>query len=728
MASMWQKVIVLLAWAVMHLAFGDRIRITPVEQVIKLLTDMKAEVAKTGAAEGKTYAQFACFCQDATMETSKSIMKEKDNVHTFAAGFEEKSAEVTTKQNELKKEIDKKVRLEGELKDTKSSLAKGTADYDEKDADLSKAISSLERAIKTLESSQPSAGLVSIGQSIKKSLALAEALKLVDEGPTWSSVTALLQQGSGVDPSDPEYKFHSQGIIDILKKLEAEFTGKKADADSEWAKTKSNLENTIDSLTKELELNGKIRDSLKIDIDNKIFEAAHLRAQLLVASAQLQDDESYMRKTTEMCEARAKDWDQRTQMRAGELDALAKALEIMTDRVKAADESANKRALMLVQGRVQLPAQKSSNHSSVQPDNASVRAYASNVTVANATPKQDIAIKNKLVSFLQQHAIKTTGKGRTELALDVLRKESSRIHSVALSMLVMHVAADPFAKVKTMIQNLIERLIEEATQEATKKGFCDKALADAEQERDFQFAEVKKLSASVQTLEAKKGALELEIDDLKDSVASLDSALTEAVKVRADDKQDNLGTIKTAKEGLKAVQEAITVLQDFYRQAARAKVLLQKRDAPVPGFSGAYKGNQAGSKGVIGLLEVIKSDFERTIKTTSQAEEEDSTEHAEFAADTSSQISRKSLKKQLDDEDLAKTNDNLASDKADMKSHMDLVDQALKELQKHQHMCVDHGQTYEERKKKREEEMAALKKALCQLDTNGVEKSCGLSE
>lgn len=694
---------------------------------------MKTEAEAEGEKEAKTYANFTCFCQDKTMSISKSIMKGKDSCHEYAAGFEEKSADITQKQDELKNEITKKVNLEAEKKARELSLVEDTATYEAADADLTKAISLLQRAIKTLESSQPTASLFSVGQSVKKSLALAEALQLVDAGAKWSS---LLQLSSGVDPSDPEYKFHSSGIVTVLKKLLEDFKTKKADTDAEWAKKKKGHEDTIAKLGDELELNAKVRDTLKEDIDKMISEAADLRGKLVEATVQMQDDEAYMKELTEMCESRARDWDQRTTTRAGELAALSKAIEIMTDKVKDNDEIANKRVLLLLQHQAQSPpVQQKANRSLTLSHVAKVKANKSETTLVksnnsavNSTQPQ--LTTGKAMSFFQSSAVRSHSQERSQQALEVLRREGNRIHSFALSALAMRIAADPFAKVKTLIQNLIERLIEEATQEATKKGFCDKALADGEQERDFRYAEVKQLSAVLQTLEAKKESLNLEIDDLTDSLETLDSAMKEATDNRAADKKDNLRTMQAAKDGLKAVTEAMNVLKDFYRQAARAKVLLQGRATPLQadtkgaGFSGAYKGNQAGSKGIIGLLEVIKSDFERTIKTSSQSEEKAATEHAKFSQTTASDITSKTTKKECDVEDLAKTKSTIASKMEDMKTNMDLMDEALKGMQKHQSMCVDHGQTYADRKAKREEEMAALKKALCALDSEGVEDGC----
>lgn len=56
---------------------------------------------------------------------------------------------------------------------------------------------------------------------------------------------------------------------------------------------------------------------------------------------------------------------------------------------------------------------------------------------------------------------------------------------------------------------------------------------------------------------------------------------------------------------------------------------------------------------------------------------------------------------------------------------MDLLKSALQELEELNPVCVDMTMPYEERVAKRDEEMAALKKALCILDTESVEEECG---
>jgi len=302
------------------------------------------------------------------------------------------------------------------------------------------------------------------------------------------------------------------------------------------------------------------------------------------------------------------------------------------------------------------------------------------------------------------------------------------LKSVALSSLALHLGDDPFTKVKGLIQALIERLLKEATAEATKKGFCDTELGKATKERDYRLADTKALDTEAQALEIKEAELKEEMELLSSALETLHSDLDTATTLRGEEKEDNAKTLKQAKEGLEAVTEAVKILKVFYKQAAKAKVLLQAspvdEDTAGAGFSGAYKGKQEKSTGIIGMLEVIASDFERTIRTTEAAEKKAQEEFVEFDRVSKADISGKDTKKTLDGEDLVTTQNTLAQKLEDLESNQKLLDSALLRLEDLKPTCIDLTMPYEERVAKREEEIAALKRALCILDTEGVETSC----
>merc|ERR1719409_1709748 len=106
----------------------------------------------------------------------------------------------------------------------------------------------------------------------------------------------------------------------------------------------------------------------------------------------------------------------------------------------------------------------------------------------------------------------------------LLRKQGVALHSSMLTSLASQIASDPFAKIKKLIQELIERLLQEAANEGNQKGFCDKALGDAEQKRDMNAEKLEALNAEMAELEARRDTLEEELATLTTEIAELTKA------------------------------------------------------------------------------------------------------------------------------------------------------------------------------------------------------------
>merc|ERR1719330_1464418 len=188
-------------------------------------------------------------------------------------------------------------------------------------------------------------------------------------------------------------------------------------------------------------------------------------------------------------------------------------------------------------------------------------------------------------------------------AAEYLRHRAREIESRVLAAVAQRAAADPFAKVKKMIKDLLVRLMEEANEEAEHKGWCDKELATNEQTRKEKTDAVESLHAQKDELEASIAKLTEDIKNLNQAVFELTEAMAKATKIRGEEKEENLATIKDAKEAQTAVAQALTVLKEFYEKAGEATAFVQQRpDAPEI-FDSPYKGMQAENGGVIGMLE-----------------------------------------------------------------------------------------------------------------------------
>jgi hypothetical protein len=303
--------------------------------------------------------------------------------------------------------------------------------------------------------------------------------------------------------------------------------------------------------------------------------------------------------------------------------------------------------------------------------------------------------------MVHKHSSPDVSDGGRQMVISLLKGKGQQMKSSLLVALATRIAADPFAKVKKLIQELIERLLTEATEEADQKGWCDKALADAKQKRDYAADEVADLNTKMAKLEALQEKLGLELKELHEKIAELIKARAEAEKNRSEEKAENQNTVTEAKEGLRAIDFALDILTKFYKTAAKAEVDLSLAqgpldDAPDAGFKigEAYQGAQAEKGGIIGMMEVIRSDFERTIKETKKAEKEAEQDHLEFMTETGKDLAEKevAVKETQKYKDDADANFNDAEE--EMSSQTKILVTSIKELMELQPVCIDTGMSY----------------------------------
>merc|ERR1711972_282504 len=367
-------------------------------------------------------------------------------------------------------------------------------------------------------------------------------------------------------------------------------------------------------------------------------------------------DVKYLADLTATCEQKASDFESRQQLRADEIVAIEKAIEIISSN--AVSGNAEKHLPTLLQSTGSL---------------AQLRADLS------------VQAQARVAQYLSSRA--------------------KQLNSRVLSALASRVADDPFKKVKKMIKELIVRLMEEANEEAEHKGWCDTELSTNEQTRKEKTEAVEMLHAEIDQLEASIAKLTEDIADL-----------TKATKLRTEEKSKNTETIQDSEEAQTAVAQALTVLKEFYAKAAEATALLQQPEI----FDSPYKGMQSENGGVVGMLEVIESDFARLESDTKAAEAAAQKEYDIFMTDSkvdkaekTTDIEHKTAKKQ--DETQA-----LTVKKEDLEGTQKELDAALAYFDKLKPSCVDAGVSYEDRVARRKEEIESLQEALKMLNGEDI--------
>merc|ERR1711956_76420 len=300
-------------------------------------------------------------------------------------------------------------------------------------------------------------------------------------------------------------------------------------------------------------------------------------------------------------------------------------------------------------------------------------------------------------------------------------------HSAALAQLASRVAAvlqygsengeDPFVKVKGLIQDMIAKLEEEGQAEASEKAYCEKQVAKTKAKKEELDDDIAKLTVKIDQASSKSARLKEEVGELESELAALSKMQAEMDKIRSETHADYLTAKADLTLGLEGVRKALSVLGEYYGGAAllqggaQFSVMMQQPAMP------ATHGKATGAgQGIINILEVCESDFAENLAKEETEEDDAQTEYDKMTQENK-------VMKTLKDQDvkyktqeikaLGKALTELSADKESADTEHAAV---MEYYGKIKERCIAKPETYEERKKRREAEIAGLKEALSILE------------
>merc|ERR1719261_353252 len=502
---------------------------------------------------------------------------------------------------------------------------------------------------------------------------------VITEPMTSKELVQSLLEENAVQPQ-PEVKAFegsSGGILKTMEDMEGDLSKSREKAEYEESDERHAYDMEQDELTHSIEVDDDRATDKTVKKSEKLNIEAHDHEDVVSLSKQKAEDEKYLAELLAQCQSKSDDFESRAQLRQEELDALQEAIDIIAS--KSVSGAADKHLPALVQSR-------------------SFALRASAQTKAKAT----------VVRALQMAAKRTQSKQLARLAARVME-------------------TGPFDRIIGMIKDMIAKLTETAGEEADHKEFCDGELKENKQTRDSKTSDVNSLTATKERLEAEIAKLTEERAALSDAIAELDAAMSEATSIRQKESNENTDAIKDAKEAQEAVKAALGVLEGFYAKAAKATSFTQargpKHDKEAPeSFTEPYKG-MGGGKGVIGMLEVILSDFVRLDQETSSEEAAAAAAFEEFSSTSNADKDAKTDELETKRKQKVAAEADLAQTMRDLKSTQKELNAALKYFDKLKPSCLDAGVDFAERTARREEEIASLKDALKILGEEALEPS-----
>merc|ERR1719324_1899783 len=628
--------------------------VTPVQKVLEMMTEMKAKGEKMMDEEQKTMRAYTEWVDDESTQLGFEIKTGKSDIEKLTAEAVKADSDVAELGSAIGKLEGDLSQLEAEKKEATDLRNEQHAEYSKISTDYAESVDALERAIQTMESKN---------YNVPEAEALLQKMAISKPGMQ-RVLAAFIQEGQHGEvarggPAVNAYEFQSGGIISLLEKFLKKFQGELEEVETEESNQAKNfdleminLSNTIDYLKKEIEEKSVLKAK-------RSKESAQAKANLASTKKELAEDEKTLADMTATFAAKSDQFKANQEVRKAELEAIGKAIEIISDPSVAG-------------------------------------SYGEHVNMAQMK-----------TSFLQLRSARSRVSSRQRV-VSFLEKKAALLSSVALKTLAKQVESNPFDKVVQMIKDLVEKLKEEAKAEAEHKAWCDEQLHDNKIKREKKTAKVNKLTATIEALAEDIDTMTKKIATLKEEQAELTLAMSKATTQRDKEKATNTDTMKDAAAGEEATKAALVVLKEFY--ASQSSFLQQ-----VPEMA-AYKGMQSAKGGVVGMLEVIVTDFARLFADTKASETAAQTEYDGFMSDA--KASKKSkhdleFKTKLEKDQAEFEKSEITKD---LESTQEELDKALDYQQYLKPVCLEVHVSYEERVARRKEEIEALKEAYDILD------------
>jgi len=587
--------------------------LSPVTRVVELLKGLAQQTEKEGKIEEGMYEDYVCW--------GKSIINQKtasnaaansriDELEAYIADLDSGRVELTSERADLEKEI---AELMSDMESATAMRKKENADFAEAEDEMTKAVTALKSAIDTLgeatkdhkegvllavrarlSGAAKNGGMAELAQhqaSLKQAVDLGERFLAKADATFLRRV--LLGDVPKVDMKKLNrkatfkmaYKARSFKIQDVLQKMHQTFStnlddavNTEADALAEYNKLTKSKGDQLDAAREALSkqegeggANGMSRQDSQDEVD--------------ALKEQVRDDIKFIGETEEALKQKKASWATRSDLRAGELAAISKAISILHN------------------------------------DDA-----------------RDLFKKSFGSQFLQ--VAQTAHKAMAQRAQAALRDAARRSGDKRLALL----AAAPIESVKGRFDPIIESIDKMIVQlqKDEDKDLGIKQTCESDRMEDTKNAidtsrEIDEMTDLITKLTAEIAQCEEDIAQLAADIKSTQDALAKA-KTMNDDrhaewKQTDLDDAAAAR----TVESAKNVLEGFYKE--KGLTLLQKGgpvtgmeagDAPPPPpstWDGDYGGKTGESQGIIAIMEMV---YEDIVKDRRTADADDSASENEF--------------------------------------------------------------------------------------------------
>lgn len=629
--------------------------VSPIGKAIQMLGDLQAKLLLEGEDSQKVYNEFAEWCEESSANLQHDIKNGKSEIMDLTAAVDKEVATVGALNAKVEQLSGDLAADEADLKAAAEVRNKEHEAFLAEEKELAEVVDTLKHAVGILErESKGGASLVQLSgvKSLVQAMSSLVQASMLSTAEADTLQSFLQSQSSDEDgePGAPEAAAYEGHSGNIIETIS-------------------------DLLDKAEEQLDAARQKEATDLHAFQMTEQALKSQLKLGAKEL-DEAKIGISVAEEKKATS----------AGDLQVTQKDL--------STDES----ALSELHHECMTKAQDFETQTKVQGEELNALAAAKKVLQETTGEAASLSYGDEAASLLQTSARAGPADFKVaHLLRDLARRQGSR----ALALLAQKVGAaaqasarsgtDGFDKIKALIQDMIERLQQEAEADATKKVYCDKELAETNSKKDDKTTEIEKLSTQIDQMTTHSAKLKGEVAELQKALSALSTSKAQLDKMRGEDNALYKKNKAELEQGLNGVQMALKVLNEYY---------------------GGKPSNDGSSSGIIGLIEVVESDFSKglaemtAVEETAQRSYETEMKEIEIERVTKEQdVSYKTKESAELDKSAVETK----TDRTSSQAELDAVAEYLKKVEGE---CIAKAETFEERTQRAHAELSGLKEAL----------------
>jgi len=628
----------------------------PIAGVISLLEKLEVETKQEGEAEAATFQKFQYWCKRSTRRLTRAMKKEKKLVGTLATKIEGLTADIETHGEDIAALEAQLAVLDQQRQRAQAMRGDEHTLYVDDVDNIVDTISATDMAIQMMvDNNKLNEKVKNFGEEVGAENRVIDTFEHMEEGWNADKLSEDEQETNALNA----YNLAKQARDSAISTAEAsksEKEGIKADRESEKAKAES------DKAEQE-----------------RMFEA----------------DEASLESCDQECKTTTEEYEERSKIRSGELEAMAVAKKILSKVTGVRN-----------------------------PDTHEIPTKALLEATAHVS-RDTVDLRTRPVSFLEVRDPRVK-------AVNLLREAARQAHSKSLQKLAQEISVydGPFDKIKAMIEKMIFRLMGEQKDEDEHKLWCDMETEKSTESKDDKAAKVNLYTRKVAEMDATIKVLMKQIVENNEKVASIEEYKEQETTLRNENHAEILATIKDSADAQAAISDAISVLKDFYKKSAMtAKEPWEfvqtgsHRDVELPDspatWDSSYTGiadPNSGADGVLTLLDEVMQKFSKQEADCKVTDESDQKEYKQDMDNKKVEIDETTTDTQMKTSKKDSVEEKMHGMAAVLKStssELDAVEQYLKDLEP---ACGTGDSSYEDRKKARADEADALRKAQIILE------------